>query len=465
MEQRSQSVNGLMTKGAIWKQLVMFSIPLLLGNLFQQLYNAVDSIVVGNYIGESALAAVGSSTPVINLLVSFFMGISVGAGVVISRYYGACDFRRVSKAVHTTLAFALTAGCVMTVIGVLISSTLLKLVGTPDDVMQESTTYLRIYFLGILGVMVYNMGSGILRAVGDSKRPLYYLIISSIINVILDLVFVIVFKMGISGVAWATLIAQATSAILTVAKLMRVEGSYKVYLKQIKFHKKEFKSIIGLGLPSGLQNAIVSFSNVIVQSNINSFGKMAMAGCGSYTKIDGFAILPVMSISMALTTFVGQNMGAKEYARVKKGAKIGIIMSLIITSIIGICLIIFAPMALRIFSSDKTVIGYGVLMMRTVVPGYLFLAVSHGFAGIVRGAGLTKVPMFVMVGCWCGIRMLWILGMNGIFDILNMSRDIRIVFLGYPISWFASALILFIYYKKAKWINAYENEKVESKQV
>ena len=341
-----------MTEGVIWKEILLFSIPLLLGNLFQQLYNAVDSVVVGNYIGAQALAAVGSSAPVINLLVSFFMGLAVGAGVIISRYFGARKKEELHIAVHTSLALTFAAGLVMTLIGVLISPYVLQWVGTPSDVMESSVLYLRIYFLGILSVMVYNMGSGILRAVGDSRNPLYFLIVSSVTNIILDMLFVIVFHMGIAGVGWATLIAQTISAVLTMLLLMRTKEEYQVKLKHIRFHKHMLYEIVRLGLPSGLQNAIVSFSNVIVQSNINAFGSLAMAGCGSYTKIDGFAILPVMSYSMALTTFTGQNMGAKKYDRVKQGAKTGILMSVLTIVCISALLLMLGPNVLAISDSD-----------------------------------------------------------------------------------------------------------------
>lgn len=448
---KEKSINrGLMTEGVIWKEILLFSIPLLLGNLFQQLYNAVDSVVVGNYIGAQALAAVGSSAPVINLLVSFFMGLAVGAGVIISRYFGARKKEELHIAVHTSLALTFAAGLVMTLIGVLISPYVLQWVGTPSDVMESSVLYLRIYFLGILSVMVYNMGSGILRAVGDSRNPLYFLIVSSVTNIILDMLFVIVFHMGIAGVGWATLIAQTISAVLTMLLLMRTKEEYQVKLKHIRFHKHMLYEIVRLGLPSGLQNAIVSFSNVIVQSNINAFGSLAMAGCGSYTKIDGFAILPVMSYSMALTTFTGQNMGAKKYDRVKQGAKTGILMSVITIVCISALLLILGPNVLAIFSSDPTVINYGLYMMHVLAPGYIFLAISHAFNGIIRGAGITTVPMIVMVTCWCGLRMAWILTSVPLF------HDIGVVFMGWPLTWVASALWLFLYYRKGNWMTRYD---------
>lgn len=446
MQKEKTKQKGLMTEGVIWKELLLFSVPLLLGNLFQQLYNAVDSVVVGNYIGAQALAAVGSSAPVINLLVSFFMGLSVGAGVIISRYFGARNQQGLQDSIHTSLALSLAAGVFMTIFGILFSPTILRWIGTPTDVMDSSVLYLRIYFGGILSVMLYNMGSGILRAVGDSKNPLYFLMISSVTNILLDLLFVIVFKMGIAGVGWATLIAQTISAILTLLLLIKTKQEYKVVLKKIRFHKDQLIEIIRLGLPSGIQNGVVSFSNVIVQSNINAFGSLAMAGCGAYTKIDGFAILPVMSYSMALTTFTGQNMGAKKYDRVKQGARSGILMSLLTTIAISALLLIFGEQVLSIFSDNAKVISYGLYMMRILAPFYIFLAISHAFNGIIRGAGITTIPMIVMITCWCGMRMTWILLSVPIF------HDIGVVFMGWPLTWAASALWLFIYYKKGNWM-------------
>ena len=444
MREKKLSNDGLMTEGSIGKQLIGFAFPLLLGNLFQQLYNTVDAVIVGKFVGSEALAAVNSSTPLVNLLVSFFMGISVGAGVVISQYYGAKNDKKLHDAVHTTVALALASGIFMTFVGIVLSPIILRLMGTPEDVMGLSTIYLQIYFGGILGIVVYNMCSGILRAVGDSKRPLYFLMVSSVINIILDLLFVAIFDMGVAGVAFATLIAQFVSAGLTLFVLVRTSNSFKLILRDIRFHKLQIIKIVRIGLPTGIQNTIVSLSNVVVQGNINSFGTLAMAG--SYAKIDGFAILPVMSIAMAITTFTGQNIGAKKYDRVKEGTKIGTIFSLITVVIISAIIMIFTPNILKIFTNDSDVIYYGTLMMKCLAPGYIFLGLSHLFSGVLRGAGKTTVPMIIMVLCWCFLRMAWVLTFTPIF------KDIKIVFFGYPITWFASAAILLIYYKKANWL-------------
>lgn len=442
--------NGLMIEGNILKQLLLFSIPLILGNLFQQLYNTIDSIVVGNYIGDSALAAVNSSGAIIDLIVSFFMGLSVGAGVVISNHYGAQNNQSVEDSVHTAMALTIVCGIITTLIGVLFTPYILNLVHVAPEVMDNSVLYLKLYFSGIIGLVTYNMGSGILRAIGDSKTPLYFLIISSITNIILDILFVSQFKMGIAGVAYATIIAQFLSATLVIIKLMKANASYKLHLKKIRFHKEFLYRMIQIGIPGAIQNAIVSVSNVVVQANINSFGKYAMAGAGSYMKIDGFAILPVMSFSMALTTFTGQNAGASKFDRVKKGAKIGILLSLCTTLIISIILLLFAPEILTIFSKNSEVIRYGKLMMNCVLPGYMLLAISQCIAGVLRGVGLTKVPMFIMVLCWCICRIIWIIVMVHLFN------NISFVFLGWPITWLLSTVLFVIYYRKVNWLAHYQ---------
>ena len=417
--------NGLMTHGNIAKQLIVFAIPLLVGNLFQQLYNTVDSIVVGNFIGDQALAAVNSSGPIIDMLVSFFMGLSLGAGVLISNYFGAQDCQGVKEGVHTAMALALVSSLITTIVGVIFTPIILKWVRVDSSVIGQSIIYLRIYFLGVIGLIIYNMISGILRAVGDSKYPLYFLVVSSIVNIILDLVFVVIFKMGIAGVAIATTIAQITSALLSIDIL-----------------KKTAK----IGMPSAMQNAVVSFSNIIMQSNINVFGAYAMAGTGSYTKIDGFAILPVLSFAMALTTFVGQNKGAQEYERIKKGARIGTLISCGIILTLTIIIVFTTPYLLRIFSSNSQVIEYGRTMMLCIAPGYLFLTLSQCICGVLRGVGRTNIPMFVLIGCWCIFRVIWVTVTTNIF------HNIVFVNLGWPVSWIFSSLVLGIYYYKANWL-------------
>lgn len=440
---------GLMTQGVIWKQLVLFSIPLLLGNLFQQLYNTVDSIVVGNYIGGNALAAVGSSGPIINLLVGLFTGIATGSGVVVSRFFGAQDDQNVHDSVHTAIAVTFISGVVLSIAGVVFSPLLLRLIGTPEEVMVESTVYLRIYFSGVLAMMVYNMGSGILRAIGNSRTPLYFLIVSSVVNIILDLVFVINFKMGIAGVAWATLIAQVSSAVLVLLQLIRSTDSYRLIPSHIHINVPILKEIVRLGLPGGIQNAIISFSNIIVQANINSFGPAAMAGCSSYTKVDGFALLPVMSFSMAVTTFTGQNVGAGNYDRVHQGAKTCLKISTATTAVLSVLLFIFGRHIIGIFSADPEIVHYGTYMLSMLSPFYIALSFNHTYAGVIRGAGSSLPPMLIMVGNMCLLRVIWLSLAMPIFN------SIVVVFIGYSLTWVTSGLCMTIYYKKANWLKQF----------
>lgn len=445
---------GLMTEGVIWKQLLLFALPLLLGNLFQQFYNTVDSIVVGNYIGANALASVGASTPIVNLMVGMFTGLGTGAGVVIAQFFGAKDHKGVHDGVHTTIALCLVSGLVMAVVGVGLSPTILRLLDTPAEIMEGSVTYLQIYFMGVMALMIYNMGSGILRAVGDSRTPLYFLMVSSVVNILLDLLFVIKIQMGVAGVAWATLIAQAISACLVLIRLMTSTESYKLILKDIRFHKKVLLETVRIGLPGGIQNAVISFSNLIVQYNINSFGAAAVAGCSAYTKIDGFAILPVMSFSMAITTFTGQNIGAKNYDRVRKGAKTCLVIALAVTLTLSGGLYLFGEKLLRVFSSDQQVLSYAVQMMHFLVPGYVCLATAHTYCGVVRGAGISMVPMLALVGNMCVLRVIWISLAMPVF------HNIIVVFLGYSLTWLTSALTMMIYYHRSGWLERHRLQRV-----
>ena len=442
---KDASVN--LTEGPIGRQIVLFTVPLLLGNVFQQFYNTADTVIVGKFVGKEALAAVGSSGALINLLVSLFMGVAVGAGVVVSRYYGAKQYEEMRATIHTTIAFGLIAGVVLTVLGVLVTPLLLRWMKTPDSVMDSSVLYFRIYFAGVLTTLMYNIGSGIYRALGDSKRPLYFLIVSTIVNVALDLLFVAVLDMGIGGAAFATVMAQGLSMVLVYWKMMREDMVYRVDWRAIRIDKRFLRQILAIGLPSGIQNAVVSLSNVVVQSNINSFGDIAMAGCGAYNKLDGFALLPSSSFSLALSTFVSQNIGAREYGRAKKGAVFGLAATMVVSAAAGVFIYIAAPSLIGFFNSDPAVIRYGVLMARNIVFAYALVAYTHGMAGILRGAGLSRVPMFVMVGCWCVLRVIWIQVM------VPLTQDIRVVFWSYPITWTFSVLILTIYFFKVDWLH------------
>ncbi|MDR7855953.1 MATE family efflux transporter [Tissierella sp.] len=442
-----------MTEGKISKSIILFAFPILLGNLFQQLYNVVDSLVVGNVLGKEALAAVSSTGSLIHLIIGLIGGIFVGAGVIIARYYGAKNQKSLSIAVHTTIAFAFIAGAIVTVIGVVFTPWLLKLMGTPDDVFADSVTYLRLYFTGGIGIVMYNACMGIFQAVGDSKRPLYYLIIASIINVVLDILFVAVFNFGVGGVAVATVISQFVSAILGFTKLTKVDGDYKLYIKKIKIDGEMLKSLMKMGLPTGVQNSVVAFANVIVQSNINQFGSIAMAGSGSYTKLEGFAFLPITSFSIALTTFIGQNIGAKKYDRVKEGARFGLIAGCSLAQIIGVIIWFLAPKLISFFNSDPAVIEQGVMRARIICLFYFLLALSHCLSGILRGAGKTKIPMIVMLVSWCLIRITYITVM------VKIIPDIRVVFWAYPLTWLISSAAFIVYYKKTNLLTEFNVKK------
>lgn len=445
-EQKQETKGMLMTEGVIWKQILAFSLPLLVGNLFQQLYNTVDSIVVGNYVSSQALAAVGTSNSLINLIIGMFLGISVGAGVIISQYYGAKNHRKLSWAVHTCIALSIIGGLGMIVLGVWLSPIILVWMNTPADVLADSTTYLRIYFCGSLFNIVYNMGSGILRAVGDSKRPLYYLIASSLTNVVLDLLFVLAFHWDVAGVAIATIISQGVSAVLVMWNLMRTKEPYRVEIKNICIDKRMMKRVLMVGIPSGIQQSIISLSNVIVQSNINVYGSAAMAGFGSYSKVEGFIMLPLQTTCMSATTFTGQNIGAKKYDRVKKGIIQGMIMSAIYTVAVSLVLYFFGGEVLKIFSSEPDVIRFGQEAIGIIVPFYLTMTVHQIIMGTLRGAGKTFVTMLIGVGNMCILRMIYINCLVPFFP------SFHAVVLCYPITWITTMLMDVLYCWKAKWL-------------
>lgn len=447
MEMSSSKI--LMTEGSIWKKITYFAFPIFLGNLFQQMYNTADSLIVGNFLGSNALAAVSSSSNLILLMIGFFSGISMGAGVVIAKYFGARQKEKVERAVHTTVAVGLVASVLLTVGGVLLAPQFLIWMDTPKNVLAESITYFRVYFMGSFGFVMYNVFVGILQSVGDSKHPLYYLIISSIINVILDVVFITVFHMGVGSAALATAISQFVSAGLCLSQLLKTKGEYRVTLKHIRFDKEMLGQIIKVGLPSGIQNSIIAIANVVVQSSINSYGEMAMAGCGAYSKIEGFAFLPITSFTMAITTFVGQNLGAKQYDRVRKGAKFGILSAVLIAEAIGVVIFIFAPSLTAAFDRTPEVIMYGTDRARVEAFFFCLLSYSHAVSAVLRGAGKSMVPMFVMIVFWCIVRV------SIITIVGKLLPGIWIVYWVYPITWALSSITFFIYYKKVDWMGGF----------
>ena len=436
-----------MTSGSIGKRMMFFALPLLLGNLFQQLYNTVDSLIVGNFLGSSALAAVSSSGSLIFMLIGFLSGISAGAGVVISQYFRAEDVPNIQRAVHTTVAFGIAAGLLMTIVGILLSPQILAWMGTPESVMPESISDLQIYFSGSLGFVLYNVFVGILQAVGDSQHPLYYLMASSVINLVLDILFIGFFHTGVSGAALATVISQVFSAILCFVQLLRTKESYQLRLSSIRFDLPMLGRIIRIGLPSGIQNSIIAFANVVVQSYINAFGEMAMAGYGAYTKIEGFAFLPINSLTMAMTTFVGQNLGAGQTERTRKGARFGILVTVVMAELIGVIVMLFAPQLIAAFDSTPAVVQFGVEKARTAALFYCLLAYSHSVASVIRGAGKAVVSMLIMMTFWCVVRVAF-LAVS-----IPFTHSVLMVYAVYPLTWALSSVAFFFYYRRANWLN------------
>ena len=434
-----------MTQGSIAKLLLAFALPMLIGQIFQQLYSTVDSVVVGRFVGKEALAAVGSTGSVINSLIGFFTGLAMGAGVVISQFFGAKDEKGVHDAVHTAILLTLIAAVFVTALGVSVTPVLLRLMDTPEDVLDGAVIYLRIYFAGIGGLMLYNIGSGILRAVGDSRRPLYFLIFSATMNVALDLLFVIAFHMGVAGVAWATIVSQFLSALLTLFVLARSDECYRFVPRDMRIHGHILRRILAFGLPGGLQNSVVSFSNVFVQAYINAFQSSCMAGWASYNRLDAFAWLPMMCIGMANTTFVGQNVGAGNIRRAREGTRAAVLMAYAGTAIIVAGLMIFADDALRLFNSDADVIAYGRRFILYLSPFYIPFCASQIYAGALRGAGDSLSPMLITLFSFVVFRQTYL------FIGTKFISDPLFVGLSYPVGWLLSSTIMYIVYKKGRW--------------
>mgnify|MGYP000730768585 FL=1 len=441
-----------MTRGKPWRLITAFAIPVLLSQVFQQLYNTADALIVGRFLGDEALAAVSSSGTLIFLIISFFTGMSMGASVTISRYFGAGDYARVSRAVHTNVLLAILCGIVLTVFGVALTPTFLRWMGTDPDVLPEAISYFRYYFFGILAVVMYNTCKGIMNALGDSRRPLYYLILSSLVNIVLDLLFIAVFHWGVWSAAAATTISQAVSMVLCLIHLTKKGTIYQVRLRDLRLDREMLGQIFRYGLPSGVQNSVIGFANVIVQSNINSFGKLAMAAYGAYSKLEGFAFLPVTSFTMALTTYVSQNLGAGEYDRAKKGSRFGIITSLLLAELIGVLMYLFAPQLTAIFTETPEVIALGVEQARTISLFYCLLAFSHAVASVCRGAGKAFVPMTIMLVFWCVVRITYIT------TVMHFVHDIQYIYWAYPITWSLSSVVYLIYYHFSDWVHGFEKK-------
>lgn len=442
VRKRKNDVN--MTEGSIIRHLVVFAAPLLVGNIFQQLYNTVDTWVVGKYVSNEAFSAVGTVGPIINMLIGFFLGLSSGAGVVISQYYGAGKTEEVRKTVHTSLMMTILLGLLFTGLGIALIPGMLALMNTPAEVIPESTAYLTIYFAGVLGLMLYNMGAGILRAVGDSTRPFYYLVVSAVINTVLDLVFVLRFDMGVAGVAWATIIAQGISAVLTLITLLRSDSCIRVSLRALRIHFDMLQKIIRVGIPAALQMAVTSFSNVFVQSYINYFGADCMSGWTAYGKIDTLLMLPMQSLALASTTFVGQNLGLGKVDRAKRGVRIALALSLVTTVILMIPVMAFAPSLVAFFNEKTTVVEYGTMFLRYISPFYILCCFNQIYSGALRGAGNTRAPMVIMLASFVVFRQIYLFVLTHF-----IVNTILPVSMGYPAGWLVCSLLTYLYYRRA----------------
>ena len=433
----------LMTEGSIRRKLIEFAIPVFIGQFFQQMYNTVDALIVGNLIDSDALAAVTSTTAYIFLMTSFFMGFSMGAGVVIANHIGARDDARTQSAVHTDVAVGLIFSVLMTLAGLFLSPVILGWMGTPANVLPRSISYLRIYFMGSVAIVMYNVFVGILQAAGDSRHPLIYLIISSVTNVFLDLLCIGVFKMDVEGAALATVISQFLSMILVALRLMRSRDNYRLRLKAVRIDPVNLRKIVQYGIPTALQGCVIDLSNMLIQSYVNSFGSDAMAGIGASSKLEGFAFLPVTAFSMALTTFISQNMGAMKKDRVKSGMKFGLGCTVIILIVLGTLMYIFAPTLISMFNSDPKIVAYGVTRTRICGLFYCLVGFSHAASAVARGLGKPVVPMVVMLVCWCVVRVITLSTIGAVW------HDIRLVCWIYPITWTLSTLVYVFYLRHA----------------
>lgn len=438
-----------LTQGVIWKQIIRFAIPLLIGNIFQILYNTVDTLIVGNFVNRQALGAVGMMGAPINALVSFFIGIANGATVVISNFYGAKDEGGVSKAVQTTIALALMASVVCTILGICAVPLLIKMMKTPLDMQIYAKEYLTIYFSGISGLLLYNIGAGIMRAVGDSRRPLYFLIVSALMNTALDFLFVVAFGWEVRGVALATIISQGVSAFLVMVVLTRSHVPYRILWRKIRIHMPILKRVIKIGLPAAIQSTITSISNVFVQGYINAFGSGCAAGWTVYGKIDQYALLPINSLAISATTFVGQNIGAKDIKRAKAGIRTTLLMAFVCCVVVGIPLLTLSRFLVSLFNRDSEVLFYGATFLRMMSPFYFLCAINQMLAGSLRGAGISTAPMAIMLISFVAFRQLYL------FVCSTLADSIYLVALAYPMGWIMCSLLMTIYYRKSNWEEKY----------
>ncbi|HOG01293.1 MAG TPA: MATE family efflux transporter [Clostridia bacterium] len=446
-----------MTQGVVWKQLLGFAIPMSVGLLFQQMYNTFDAVVVGQFVGKEALAAVGSTGSIVNMLVGLCAGLSTGASVVISQAYGAKDYKKLSDAVHTTILVTFILSIVATVSGILLVPPMLRLMNAPEDVFPQAKLYLTIYFSGVAGLLMYNMGAGILRAVGDSRRPLYFLIFSATLDIGMNFLFVVVFHWDIKGVAYSTVIAQVLSAALVLYTLTRTDAPYAIRWGGLRIKPDILKKILSIGLPASIQQAVTSFSNVFVQSYINSFGSGAMAGWSSYNKIDSYALVPVQSISLASTTFVGQNYGAGQIGRARKGVRQALTMSLVITAVLCALMVVFRRPLVSIFTNDPEVLDFGGRFLAIISPFYVLICFNQIFSGALRGTGRAKTPMIVMISSFVVFRQIYL------FVSKLLGGGFLAVALAYPAGWVVCSLVMAVVYLRSPLCRERDGEGAASR--
>lgn len=453
------------TQGVIWKQLLIYFFPILLGTFFQQLYNTADAVIVGQFVGKEALAAVGGTTNVIiNFLVNLFVGLSSGTTVIVSQYYGAQKTKEVSQAVHTSVALAIVAGAVMMVIGLVVAPYALAAMSTPPEIMEYALIYIRIYFVGMIPSFLYNMGSGILRAVGDTKRPLYFLAVACMTNIVLDLLFVVVFKWGVAGVGIATMISQVVSAVLVILALLKPGTVYQITIKEIRFCKQLLKEIVRVGAPAGIQSDMYSISNILIQSSINSFGTNTIAAWTAFGKIDGFYWMIIGAFGISITTFSGQNFGAQQYDRIRKGVKVCMLLALGVTAIVSSLVCGFASPLLSLFTNDAEVLSKGIAITWSMAPFYFTYILIELLSGVIRGTGDSFIPLMITCGGICVLRLLWI------FLVLPVYPQFETVIFSYPMTWVVTSLLFLIYYMRGGWLRrqivkrGYEPEPIKQKR-
>ena len=431
-----------LTQGSLWKQMLRFAIPLLLSNLFQLFYNTADTVIVGNAVGTSALAAVGAGGQLVSVVVGFSVGFSTGASVVVARYFGARNQKQIQKTVHTALTVGALGGLLLTVLCEVLVPPVLRLIHTPDSVFGEAVLYLRLYFLGLVPLLLYNVGAGILRGVGDSFRPLLFLVATCIANVGLDLLFVVAFRWGVAGAAVATVLAQVVACVLVIYTLLRAQDSCRLMWKKLGIDRQALAEIVSIGVPTGLQSVVAGLSRIVSQSKVNLFGELAMAGTVAYTRVDSFQSLPIEAMCMTTTTLISQNLGARDEQRARKGIRFGLWFCAVFAAISGALIFTFAPQILRLFTADAGAIAYGIRMASVMATFYVLCALSSGMGAVIRGTGDARNPMLISMMTLCIFRIIWC------SLILFVWSNILAVYISYPISWALDLLCLVLYYKK-----------------